>query len=111
MANKLKVHILQNASQFDDETKDANNQNNMTPQEYQLQQQLLLSRNLDFENSLAVDRALRVESIERDVLDINQIMVDLSTMVEQQSDDISTQMRPKTHIYSLLINSVLFRCG
>lgn len=89
VANKMKLHLLQNASQFDDEASDANNQSNVASPEYQLQQQLLISRNLEFENSMALDRALRVQNIERDVLDINQIMVDLSTMVEEQADDIS----------------------
>lgn len=86
----MKLHLLQNASQYDDDTADAGSgQSNVTSPQTQLQQQLLISRNLEFENSMALDRALRVENIERDVLDINQIMVDLSTMVEQQADDIS----------------------
>lgn len=83
----MKLHILQNASQYDDEI--ANSQENATSSvESQLQQQQLISRNLEFENSMALDRAIRVENIERDVLDINQIMVDLNTMVEGQSEDI-----------------------
>lgn len=85
----MKLHLLQNASQYDDVTGDANNQSSATTPENQLQQQQLISRNLEFENSMALDRALRVETIERDVLDINQIMVDLSTMVEGQADDLS----------------------
>lgn len=85
----MKLHLIQNASQYDDELAEASNQGNATSPENQIQQQQLISRNLEFENSMALDRALRVENIERDVLDINQIMVDLSTMVEEQSDDIS----------------------
>lgn len=86
----MKVNLLQNASQLDDQTSDmTNNQSNITEQQLQLQQQQLISRNLEFENSMALERAQRVENIERDVLDINQIMVDLSTMLEEQAEDIS----------------------
>lgn len=89
VASKMKVHMLQNASQLDDQNSDALNQSNITEQQYQQQQQQLISRNLEFENSMALERAQRVENIERDVLDINQIMVDLSTMIDEQADDIS----------------------
>lgn len=60
-----------------------------------LQQQVQLSRELSFEQDLLIDREARIRQIEEDVIDVNQIMRELSCLVHEQGEHIGTQPRSK----------------
>lgn len=53
-----------------------------------VQQQAQLSRELAFEQELMLDREARIRQIEADVLDVNQIMQELGSLVYQQGEVI-----------------------
>ncbi|KAF2902845.1 hypothetical protein ILUMI_03339 [Ignelater luminosus] len=55
-----------------------------------LQQQLQLSRELAFEQDMLIDREARIRQIEADVLDVNQIMRELSALVHEQGEHVDT---------------------
>lgn len=52
-------------------------------------QQRQLQRELEFEHSLMQEREQRMRQIESDILDVNQIMRELSAMVHDQGESIS----------------------
>ncbi|XP_018319825.1 syntaxin-12 [Agrilus planipennis] len=56
----------------------------------QQQKQLQLSRELAFEQDMYIEREARIRQIEEDVLDVNQVMKDLSVLVHQQGETIDT---------------------
>lgn len=53
-----------------------------------LQQQVQLSRELAFEQDMLIDREARIRQIEADVLDVNQIMRELSALVHEQGENV-----------------------
>lgn len=53
-----------------------------------VQQQAQLARELAFEQELMLDRETRIKQIEADILDINQIMRELGSLVHQQGETI-----------------------
>ncbi len=83
----MKAIFLTNASQNDDINRDSMNGNEVDRQQ-QLQKQKMLRENLQFEQSLLVEREERVRKIEEDVLDVNEIMRDLATLINQQGEQI-----------------------
>lgn len=52
------------------------------------QQQKQMQKTLQFEQSMMKEREQRVRQIEEDVLDVNQIMRELSTLINQQGEAI-----------------------
>lgn len=52
------------------------------------QQQAQLARELAFEQEMMLDRETRIRQIEGDILDINQIMRELGSLVHQQGETI-----------------------
>ncbi|KAL1455093.1 hypothetical protein WDU94_009212 [Cyamophila willieti] len=50
--------------------------------------QMIVQHNLELERGVAVDRQIRMQQIEDDVMDVNQIMKELNAMVNQQGDSI-----------------------
>lgn len=83
----MKAMFLTNASQNDDIHRDSVNGNELDRQQ-QLQKQKLLRENLEFEQGMLVEREQRVQQIEADVLDVNEIMRDLATLINQQGEQI-----------------------
>lgn len=83
----MKAMFLTNASQNDDINRDSMNGNEVDRQQ-QLQKQKLLRENLDFEQSMLMEREHRMRQIEEDVLDVNEIMRDLATLINQQGEQI-----------------------
>lgn len=57
-------------------------------QESNVQQQAQLARELAFEQEMMLDRESRIRQIEGDILDINQIMRELGSLVHQQGETI-----------------------
>lgn len=84
----MNTTTLPNASQIDDINRDMTTATTDTEQR-QMQQKLQQKRDdLEFENSMLVERATRVHQMETDIVDINKIMQDLNVLVYQQSEDI-----------------------
>lgn len=83
----MKGILLLNASEQDDMgNHDTTNDNDL----HFHQQQKSLQQNLQFEQSLLKEREQRVRQIEDDVLDVNQIMRELSSLINQQGENIGT---------------------
>lgn len=62
-----------------------------TPDEHpDLQQQAQMARELEFEQDMALEREARIKQIESDVLDINELMRELGSVVHQQAETIGT---------------------
>ncbi|KAF5284593.1 hypothetical protein FQR65_LT02419 [Abscondita terminalis] len=80
VANKMKANLLPPT------TPDQSVENN----DVQQQQQIQLSRELAFEQDLLVDRESRIMQIEADILDVNQIMRELSALVHEQKEHVDT---------------------
>lgn len=65
------------------------------------------SQDLEFETAMNLEREERVKQLEVDIIDINEIMRDLSSMVTAQGDVVG-----KSHTSSLQSMSYpLSRCG
>lgn len=87
IAAKMKGILLINASQQDDLNQDENP--NSTDKDLLFHsKQKSLQQNLQFDQSLLKEREQRVRQIEDDVLDINQIMRELNTLIYQQGESI-----------------------
>lgn len=87
IAAKMKGILLINASQQDDLNQDENP--NSTDKDLLFHsKQKSLQQNLQFDQSLLKEREQRVRQIEDDVLDINQIMRELNTLIYQQGENI-----------------------
>lgn len=92
----MKQVLLVNASQQDDMHLDmigfgdgssATGGSQQQQQEQHLRQQLI-QRDLQFEQDMLLEREQRVRQIEADVLDVRQIMQELSSITNQQSEVI-----------------------
>lgn len=83
--SKVKGILLVNASQQDDINHDSNNASSDTDYLFH-QQQKQMQKNLQFDQSLLKEREQRVRQIEEDVLDVNQIMRELNTLINQQGE-------------------------
>lgn len=65
-----------------------------------------MQQNLQFEQSMLKEREKRVRQIEEDVLDVNQIMRELNTLINQQGENIGKILKftimfiTKCHNYS-----------
>ncbi|XP_055628290.1 syntaxin-12 [Toxorhynchites rutilus septentrionalis] len=93
IAAKMKQILLVNVSQQDDISRDslgygdtANNQDRQLLQ----QQQQQIQQSLEFEQDMLLEREQRFRQIEADVLDVNQIMKELSGLTYQQAEVIDT---------------------
>ncbi|VEN33940.1 unnamed protein product [Callosobruchus maculatus] len=80
LANKQKAHLLVSVS--------IENENVPSDSEEQNQAQML--RDAAFEQDMLLERESRIKQIESDILDVNQIMRDLGSMVHQQGETIDT---------------------
>lgn len=107
IAAKLKGILLINAAQQDDMNNDANNTS--TDSDYLFhQQQKHMQKNLQFEQSLLKEREQRVRQIEEDVLDVNQIMRELGTLINQQGEAVG-MYRIQRSIYFQLFSKLIHR--
>lgn len=96
IAMKMKQIFLQSihAQQQDDELQQQQQQqqefNNMTALEREelMQRQKQIQNTLQLEQDLILDREQRIKEIEADVLDVNQIMKELSSLVHEQGEQI-----------------------
>lgn len=94
----MKQILLVNASQQDDMQRDlmgfgdggsaTGGASQQQQQEQHLRQQQMIQRDLQFEQDMLLEREQRVRQIEADVLDVRQIMQELSSITNQQSEVI-----------------------
>lgn len=89
IATKMKQVFLVNASQLDDQLSSAGGEVNVSA-EQQLQRQKQLQQSMQFEQDMLLQREQRFREIEANVLDVNYIMSELSSLVTQQSEVIDT---------------------
>lgn len=82
----MKVALL-NSSINDDIIRDSAESTNNNPEALQ-QRQKMIENDLQFEHTMMLEREQRVKQIEADVLDVNQIMRELSSLVNQQGENI-----------------------
>lgn len=94
IAAKLKGILLVNASQQDD----INNESHTNSDTDYLfhQQQKQMQQNLQFEQSMLREREQRVRQIEEVVLDVNDIMRNLNSLIDAQGENIG-----ESHIVDL----------
>lgn len=79
IASKQKAHLLVSVSiEIEDQT------------ENEEQRQAMLSREMAFDQEMLVERESRIKQIEADVLDVNEIMRELGTFVQEQGRQIDT---------------------
>lgn len=92
IAAKMKQVLVVNASQQDDINQDLMGFADAGQQQQQDQQQrqLQVQRDLQFEQDMMLEREQQMRQIEADVLDVNQIMKELSSITHQQSEVIDT---------------------
>ncbi|XP_055594285.1 syntaxin-7 [Uranotaenia lowii] len=88
IAAKMKQVLLVNASQQDDFNQDSFG----TASQEQLvqQQRQQMQQTMQFEQDMLLEREQRFRQIEADVLDVNQIMKELSSITLQQSEVVDT---------------------
>lgn len=89
IAAKMKQVFLVNAAQQDDLNRDSFSEGNQQDQLLQRQQQAA-AQSLQFEQDMLLEREQRFRQIEADVLDVNQIMKELSSITNQQAEVIDT---------------------
>ncbi|XP_001865470.2 syntaxin-7 [Culex quinquefasciatus] len=89
IAAKMKQVFLVSASQQDDINRDSFSEGNQQDQLLQRQQQAA-AQSLQFEQDMLLEREQRFRQIEADVLDVNQIMKELSSITNQQAEVIDT---------------------
>ncbi|XP_058834040.1 syntaxin-12-like [Topomyia yanbarensis] len=87
IAAKMKQVLLVNASQQDD--LNASGFGDSQEQLHQRQQQQL-QQSLQFEQDMLLEREMRFRQIEADVLDVNQIMAELSSLTNLQGEVVDT---------------------
>uniref|UniRef100_A0A182JG91 t-SNARE coiled-coil homology domain-containing protein n=1 Tax=Anopheles atroparvus TaxID=41427 RepID=A0A182JG91_ANOAO len=92
IAAKMKQVFLVNASQQDDlaQASSAVGGEINVSSEQQLQRQKQIQQSLQFEQEMLIEREQRFREIEANVLDVNYIMKELSSITTQQSEVIDT---------------------
>ncbi|KXJ68828.1 hypothetical protein RP20_CCG001549 [Aedes albopictus] len=98
IAAKMKQVLLVSASQQDDLNRDligfgdggSQQQLQQQQQQQDAMRQQQFQRDLQFEQDMMLEREQRMRQIEADVLDVNQIMKELSSITHQQSEVIDT---------------------
>lgn len=80
----MKAIILRMSSQIDSTNRDSVNGKEVAP----MLRQKKMRESLRLEEILLLQREQSLQKIEEDVLDVNKIMSDLATMVNQQAEQI-----------------------
>lgn len=101
IAAKMKAILLINASQQDDLSRDANGSSDTDKLFHDKQK--TIQKDLQFNNELMKEREQRVRDIESDVLDINQIMKDLNSLVHLQGEAVGECAKRNSFLNSIFI--------
>ncbi|XP_072376075.1 syntaxin-12 [Diabrotica undecimpunctata] len=81
VANKQKLHLLVPSESVEETAQDDNDENQMQAQK---------TRELAFEQDMLIERETRIRQIESDILDVNQIMRELGSLVHSQGATVDT---------------------
>jgi hypothetical protein len=84
----MKVRLLSRPTLTTSEHND-DDQQRLIEEAEQIAAQKSLQRELEFEHEMLLEREHRIQQIEADILDVNQIMRELGAMVHEQGDTIS----------------------
>ena len=95
----MKQVLLVNAPHQDDINRDEENDEASLIQQQKLKQQ---QQNLQLEQEVMLEREQRVRQIEADVLDINEIMKELSSLAHQQGSAVGKSLKRACLSFSLL---------
>lgn len=87
MAIRLRAHALARAPSFEDD--EYVQDDNLEEKAQLIAKQKQQQRELDFEREMMLERERRIKQIEEDVLDVNEIMRELGSMVHDQGEVIS----------------------
>lgn len=82
----MKVHLPNTHAAGSEENATEDDSERLLAMERRQQEQKLKQRELEFEAGLMEERAQQIQAIENDIIDVNQIMRDLSAMVHQQGE-------------------------
>lgn len=85
IAVKMKSIILRKTSLQDDVNRDSMESNDF---DKELVQKQIQARNLQFEQDMLIERENNVREIEANVLDVNQIMRELNSLINQQGEAV-----------------------
>lgn len=85
IAVKMKSIILRKSSIQDDMNRDSMESNDF---DKELVQKQIQARNLQFEQDMLIERENSVREIEANVLDVNQIMRELNSLINQQGEAV-----------------------
>lgn len=96
IALKMKSIILRKASLQDEMNRDSMESNDF---DKELVQKQIQARNLQFEQDMLIERENNVREIEANVLDVNQIMRELNSLINQQGEAVGKPL------FSILFNS------
>jgi hypothetical protein len=95
VAEKMKTHLLSRqtsgvTSEYNDDNDD---EQRLIEEAEQIAAQKSLQRELEFEREMLLEREQRIQQIESNILDVNEIMRELGAMVHEQGDIISKWSR------------------
>lgn len=95
IASKMKLYVtsVMNLSQHDDEQQQQQQSDGMDDRERLVQEQKRLENELKFEQSMLKEREIRFQQIEADILDVNLINRELSSLINQQGQVIGESTR------------------
>jgi t-SNARE complex subunit (syntaxin) len=82
---KMKISLLRPESMTGSTTETEDQDANLIDAEGQKQAQLLLQQELEFEQGMLLEREEKIRQIESDILDVNTIMRELGTLVNEQA--------------------------
>lgn len=83
VANKQKSHILPPSASYEPSSPDPESSEEQ-------QKQVQMANELRFEQDMLLEREAKIKQVESDILDINQIMRELGSMVHAQGETIDT---------------------
>ena len=75
----------------------------------QKHQKIQVLKQVEFEQEMLIEREQRVRQIESDMIDVSQIMRELSAMVQEQGENISNYTTSSTLGYSIYNLDACFR--
>jgi len=85
----LSKQTLGTTSEYDDDDEEQR----LTEEAERIAAQKSLQRELQFEQEMLLEREQRIQQIEGDILDVNEIMRELGAMIHEQGDTISKWKR------------------
>jgi hypothetical protein len=83
VANRLRAHALARTPSYEEEYEQGDD---LDEKARLIAKQKQAQRELDFEREMMLERERRIKQIEEDVLDVNEIMRELGTMVHDQGE-------------------------